>query len=127
MDVKLADLKLSRYIVKSCQIDSFPTKTDSLWKNTSKTARNWFQIFCRSIVQRDFWILHSKKLLKIIIRQCLQCLPCQIASNGEQLPLPRDKLWPHRALRNNERRFFVHKIFVLFLTCLVTRAVFTEI
>ena len=96
----------------------------------------------RSILQQDFWILRSRKYLKRIIRQCIPCSRIRQEPFNPQiadLPLARlpssDNAFPFHstgidffepfATRNDEK--LISKRYVLFFTCLVTRAVHSEV
>ena len=95
----------------------------------------------RSILQQDFWILHARKQLKNILRHCHACrrlrqdalTPLMADLPLARLPLPEgnypfqstgvDFFGPFATLNDGQYA----KRYVLFFTCLVTRAVHSEI
>ena len=95
----------------------------------------------RSILQQDFWIIRSRKHLKKTIRQCIPCRrlrqkpvkPLMADLPLQRLPLSENSypfystgidFFGPFATRNNDE---YSKRYVLFFTCLVTRAVHSEI
>ena len=95
----------------------------------------------RSILQQDFWIIRSRKHLKKTIRQCIPCRrlrqkpvkPLMADLPLQRLPLSENSypfystgidFFGPFATRNNDE---YSKRYVLFFTCLVMRAVHSEI
>ena len=133
---KASIILCSRYPVI---LDAENPSIDLYLKHVHDTNGHCGLEFSRALIQQQFWILRARKVLRRIIRHCITCRRQQ---QGVIQPimadLPKERLpstinYPFRTTGIDYMGpFFIktpraEKRYVLFFTCLVTRAVHIEV
>ena len=133
---KASIILCSRYPVI---LDAENPSIDLYLKHVHDTNGHCGLEFSRALIQQQFWILKARKVLRRIIRHCITCRRQQKDVIQPILAdLPKEKLpstinYPFRTTGIDYMGpFFIEtpraeKRYVLFFTCLVTRAVHIEV